>query len=151
MGQLIRVHQSIFEVGAYMLVNPVNCVGVMGAGLAKEFKRRSSSYFLDYKGACERGEVTTEGGLHVYWMGYKVLVSFPTKRHWKDPSSIEHIRLGLLALTRYVYLYPNATSVAMPYLGCGLGGLDPEPVEALINEWTRLALPSEHRVFLCKP
>ncbi len=125
---------DLFQSTADALVNPVNCVGVMGKGLAAQFKRRYPANYREYAVACCRGEVrigsmfttTLEAGgrtLH--------LVNFPTKGHWRDPSDLNFIRLGLADLQRVVD-DRGIRSIAIPALGCGLGGLDWPAVRELI-------------------
>lgn len=110
---------------AEALVNPVNCVGVMGKGLALRFKRAWPEYFTAYRMACEAGSLKP-GTLLVLDRGHgqapRYLVCFPTKRHWRDPSRLEDIDAGLSALAREV-VARGIRSIAVPALGCGLGGL----------------------------
>ena len=113
------------------LVNPVNCVGVMGAGLAKQFKRRFPSNFRAYAEICRRGKLNV-GEVHVHTMvrspygtGWPLppyIINFPTKRHWRDPSRLEDIEAGLTALADAIRQH-GIRSVAVPALGSGLGGL----------------------------
>ena len=125
---------DIFAANAQALVNPVNCVGVMGAGLALAFKRRFPENFLQYAEACRRQEVATgklfvtEAGTHPRW-----LVNFPTKQHWRNPSRLEWIAEGLSDLAR-VLRDRKITSVAIPALGAGLGGLTWDAVRREIEE-----------------
>lgn len=116
------------------LVNTVNTVGVMGKGIALQFKRAWPEMFTAYAAACERGEVRP-GRMHVWETGAlagpRFIVNFPTKRHWKDPSRLEDIRSGLADLTR-VITDLGITSIAVPPLGCGNGGLAWSDVEPLI-------------------
>jgi O-acetyl-ADP-ribose deacetylase (regulator of RNase III) len=113
-------------------INTVNCVGVMGKGIALEFKRRYPDMFLDYQAACRAGEVAP-GKLHIWKSGIVTIINFPTKRHWRDNSRYEDISSGLLNLRSYLWLQRNAT-VAIPALGCGLGGLNWDKVSAQIKE-----------------
>ncbi len=112
-----------------ILVNPVNCVGVMGAGLALAFKRRYHAMFNAYRQACAAGEVRP-GRLHVWRSPW--IINFPTKRHWRDPSRYEDIAAGLDALRDYLVPIGRVT-VALPALGCGHGGLDWSRVRELIQ------------------
>lgn len=107
------VSGNIFDSKATALVNPVNCVGVMGRGLALEFKKRYPENFRIYAEACARGEVRPGRILVV-----PPVINFPTKRHWREPSRLEDITAGLQALRSVL-----GDSVAIPPLGCGLGGL----------------------------
>lgn len=104
-------------------VNTVNCVGVMGAGVALAFKRRYPEMFLAYKKACEVNEVRP-GELYIWkkndsdW-----IINFPTKRDWRGKSRYPDIASGLLALRKYLEGF-GKIKIALPALGCGNGGLD---------------------------
>lgn len=123
---------DIFLAPAEAFVNPVNCHGVMGKGLALEFKRRFPDIIAPYAAACRSGSlrpgkvqiVKTRAGIHV--------ANFPTKDDWRQPSRIEWIRSGLEDL--YRQLQTNGLhTVALPALGCGLGGLPWPMVRAAIE------------------
>ncbi|AMC61821.1 hypothetical protein RN09_0073 [Mycobacterium tuberculosis variant africanum] len=113
------------------LVNTVNCVGVMGKGIALQFKRRYPEMFTAYEKACKRGEVTI-GKMFVVDTGQldgpKHIINFPTKKHWRAPSKLAYIDAGLIDLIRVIREL-NIASVAVPPLGVGNGGLDWEDVE----------------------
>lgn len=109
-------HGSIFDSTAQVLVCPVNCVGVMGKGLALEFKRRWPEIYERYRDDCDRGGA--KGG-DVWDYDSKVLIA--TKQHWRNRSKAEWINRGLATLA-YICCYRN--SIALPQLGCGCGGLD---------------------------
>ena len=116
------VQGDIFKSGADALVDPVNCVGTMGKGLALEFKKRFPTPSKIYIEACKRGEVRL-GTMHVV-DGYEkpIIISFPTKQHWRDSSRLQSIVSGLDDL-RLVIQEKQIKSVAVPALGCGNGGL----------------------------
>lgn len=123
---MIKIKQGdIFEERAEAIVNPVNCVGVMGAGLAKEFKRRFHSNYLEYVWACSRGDVKI-GAMFVTDIPKgphpNHIINFPTKNHFRDRSTLQGIELGLDDLV-LVIGERQLMSVAVPALGCGLGGL----------------------------
>lgn len=122
---------DLFESKAQTLVNTVNCVGVMGKGVALEFKKRFPSMFEDYLRRCERGEVKL-GAPYLYkdLSGTRV-VNFPTKDHWRSPSRLQDIERGLDFLAQHVKEW-GITSLAMPPLGCGNGGLEWTDVGPLI-------------------
>ncbi len=126
---------SIFDSGCTMLVCPVNCVGVMGAGLAKEFKVRyaDTRLFAYYQRQCNLG-VLKPGGYPMFWFGRKPYVClFPTKGHWQRPSDISHIDSSLDIMRHRMKMWPEATErIAFPMLGCGLGGLNWADVKPLI-------------------
>jgi len=113
------------------LVNTVNCVGVMGKGIALQFKRRFPGVFKAYEAACKRGDVQI-GRMFVVpteqMSGPKYVVNFPTKQHWRSPSRLEYIDEGLKDLVKVVGQL-GIRSIAIPPLGAGNGGLDWEDVE----------------------
>ena len=133
---LIHKTGDILSEDAEALVNPVNCVGVMGRGLALQFKRAFPENFRAYARACARGEVKP-GYMHVHDLGRTVnpqcIVNFPTKRHWRDGSRIEDVEEGLGDLRRTVR-ERGIRSIAVPPLGCGLGGLDWSGVRPRIED-----------------
>jgi len=107
------------------LVNTVNCVGVMGRGIALQFKKAYPDNFRDYAGACKRGEVQP-GRMFVHrtnrLVGPRYVINFPTKRHWRGKSRMDDIESGLKALANAIPSL-GISSIALPPLGCGLGGL----------------------------
>ncbi len=111
---------------AEALVNAVNCVGIMGRGIALQFKKAFPDNFIAYAAACKREEVQL-GSMFVHNMDRlanpRYLINFPTKRHWRDKSRIEDIELGLDALVREI-TKRGIRHIAIPPLGCGLGGLE---------------------------
>ena len=115
------VRTNIFESRADVLVNTVNTVGVMGKGLAKEFKRIYPDMFDIYQGFCEDGTLTV-GKLQVYKTPNKWILNFPTKANWRSPSKIEYIEQGLQKFVEH-YARLGIKSIAFPMLGCGNGGL----------------------------
>lgn len=124
---------DIFKSGADALVNPVNCAGAMGAGLAAEFKERFPRNFIKYQRACHHGEVEPGKLLIVEnWGKPQWIVNFPTKRHWQNPSRMEDITAGLETLRQWCETKPTI-SVAVPALGAGLGGLEWDDVRAEIE------------------
>jgi len=122
---------DLFASQAQTLVNTVNCVGVMGKGIALEFKKRWPAIFEDYKGRCERKAVRL-GEPYLYRDASGVsIVNFPTKGHWRSPSRLADIERGLDSFAAHVAEW-GITSVALPPLGCGNGGLEWEEVGPLI-------------------
>jgi len=111
---------------AEALVNTVNCVGVMGRGVALQFRNAFPENYRAYKAACDRGEVQP-GRMFIFDLGQltrpRWIVNFPTKRHWRGNSRMEDIEAGLDALVREVHAR-GIRSIALPPLGSGLGGLD---------------------------
>lgn len=108
------------------LVNTVNCVGIMGRGIALQFKNTFPENFKYYAAACKRNEVRP-GKMFVFETGQlmnpRYIINFPTKRHWRGKSRIEDIEAGLAALAEIIRSQ-NILSIAIPPLGSGLGGLD---------------------------
>jgi O-acetyl-ADP-ribose deacetylase (regulator of RNase III) len=126
---------NLLEAQVDALVNTVNCVGVMGKGLALQFKQVFPENFTAYPRACGRGEVQP-GRMFVFATGNltppKFIINFPTKRHWKMKSSLQDVADGLDALLNIIRTN-HITSIAIPPLGCGLGGLDWQVVRKLIE------------------
>ncbi len=128
------VDGNFFASPARVLVNTVNTVGVMGKGIAKEFKTIYPDMFKRYQKLCESGNLTI-GQLDLYKTPNKWVLNFPTKKHWRSPSKPEYIEAGLKA---FVELYANygIDSIAFPALGCGNGGLNfPEVVKPLMEKY----------------
>ena len=145
---------DILRQDAEALVNTVNCVGVMGKGLALQFRHAFPANYHAYRAACEHREVQP-GKMFVYKTGCltnpRFIINFPTKRHWKDKSRLEDIEAGLAGLADLVRVLGDHEihSVALPPLGCGLGGLDWVRVRPLIE--TALDKLSNLRVYLFAP
>lgn len=130
------VQGDIFNAKTEAIVNPVNCVGVMGKGLALAFKQRYPNNYAAYRKACQTHELQIgriftyrlkgdgEGKLHY-------IINFPTKDHWRDASKVSYIEQGLDALARTIEEIP-IHSIAIPPLGCGLGGLSWDIVRPLV-------------------
>lgn len=116
------VKGDIFQSPAQVLVNTVNTVGVMGKGIAKEFKTLFPEMFKKYQSFCESGELDI-GKLWVYKTANKWILNFPTKTFWRKPSKMEYIELGLRNFVE-TYADRGITSIAFPPLGCGNGELD---------------------------
>ena len=130
---LAFVTGDIFAQPAAVLVNPVNCVGVMGRGLAAQFKRHYPAVFRVYRESCRDGELRPGRVLLLPTGSARpcAIAHFPTKRHWRDPSRVEDIDAGLRHLATTIRRL-RVPSIAVPPLGCGLGGLDWHTVRPLI-------------------
>lgn len=117
------------------LVNTVNTEGVMGKGIALQFKRAWPDMYADYQRACRRGEVQP-GRMHIWatgaMSGPRWIVNFPTKRHWRGRSRLQDIESGLTHLATVIQ-EKGITSIAVPPLGCGNGGLNWSDVELRIR------------------
>lgn len=127
---------NIFESNAEALVNTVNCVGVMGRGIALQFKNKYPANFKAYQQACKQ-ELVKPGKMFVFETEQLVLpkwiINFPTKRHWRGKSRIEDIESGLIDLANFIR-EKNIYSIAIPPLGAGLGGLDWSEVRLRIEK-----------------
>ncbi|MEM1214247.1 MAG: macro domain-containing protein, partial [Bacteroidota bacterium] len=128
---------NIFESQAEALVNTVNTVGVMGKGIALQFKKAYPNNFKAYAKACKKGEVRI-GKLFIFRdsnieTGEKLIINFPTKKHWKNSSEYAYVAKGLMDLVRIIS-ENNLKHVAIPPLGAGNGGLHWERVKEMIVE-----------------
>ena len=124
---------DIFDSPAQVITNTVNCVGVMGKGLAREFKKKFPAMYNDYKTKCHAGKVVP--GRPYLWEDDRVqILNFPTKRHWRQGSFLSDVEEGLKYLAE-TYAKMGITSLALPPLGCGNGGLDWSEVKNLINKY----------------
>jgi O-acetyl-ADP-ribose deacetylase (regulator of RNase III) len=138
---------SIFDSECEALVNPINCTGVQGAGLAKEFSKRypenasiirlfaSQDKLNPIHRKIRIGSLIVNQNVLSELGTTKHIINFPTKKHWKNPSEYEHIRSGLIALCSYLNNDNFIPTVAMPMLGCGLGKLQQERVMQLFQEY----------------
>ncbi|MBK8202577.1 MAG: macro domain-containing protein [Bdellovibrionales bacterium] len=124
------VKGDIFKSPAQVLTNTVNCVGVMGKGVALEFKNRYPQMFNDYKAKCDQGNVKP-GQPYLWEDDSAQVLNFPTKRNWRDNSLLQDVEDGLKHLASS-YEQMGIQSIAMPALGCGLGGLKWSEVQPLI-------------------
>ncbi|TXR66903.1 macro domain-containing protein [Bacillus sp. AR18-7] len=133
------------------IINTVNCVGVMGKGIALEFKKRYPENFQMYKKKCFNKELTI-GNSFIYEIPYnettKFIINFPTKQHWRNPSKIEYIEKGLDNLIKLIAEY-NIKSLAMPALGCGNGNLDWDIVKPLIEK--KLGVLNDIEIVIFEP
>lgn len=124
---------SLFDTDADIIVNTVNCVGVMGAGVALAFKQRYPEMFKQYRIDCRKG-LYEPGWPVIYEEGEKVIINFPTKDHWRNPSEYDWIENGLICIRDYLKDKSDSV-VGLPPLGCGNGGLDWVKVKALIEQY----------------
>jgi O-acetyl-ADP-ribose deacetylase (regulator of RNase III) len=129
------VRGNLLSADVEALVNTVNCVGVMGRGIALQFKKSYPENLREYASAVERGKVQI-GKMFVHRTGMmtnpQFIINFPTKYHWKEKSRLRSILEGLEDL-RDVLIELEIRSVAIPPLGCGLGGLDWAEVRSAIE------------------
>jgi len=116
---------NIFNSKCQTIVNTINCLGVMGAGIAFEFRLRYPEMYAKYKNLCEQ-KIIQIGTLWIYTINSnKKILNFPTKDDWKKPTKIEYLERGL---TKFVDTYrdKNISSIAFPLLGASHGGLSPD-------------------------
>jgi O-acetyl-ADP-ribose deacetylase (regulator of RNase III)/uncharacterized protein YwgA len=142
---------DIISKNAEALVNTVNCVGIMGRGIALQFRNAFPENFSAYKAACRRGDLQP-GKLFVYrtngLSNPKYIINFPTQRHWRGRSKLADIEAGLTALASEIRTL-GIRSVAVPPLGSGLGGLDWSDVRPRIDAALRDL--AEVRVIVFEP
>jgi O-acetyl-ADP-ribose deacetylase (regulator of RNase III) len=126
------VSENIFHSPAQTLVNTVNCVGVMGKGIAKGFKEIYPDMFKAYQRLCEQKKLTI-GKLWAYPTRNKTILNFPTKVHWRQPSEYAFLEQGLENFADN-YTYHKITSISFPQLGCGNGGLEWAQVKVMMEK-----------------
>ncbi|MFL7902585.1 macro domain-containing protein [Azospirillum argentinense] len=132
---LVYLRNSLFDSPAQTLVNTVNLEGVMGKGIAAEFKARYPDMFRQYKKACNAGELKV-GGLHLWRGPDKWVLNFPTKTTWRKPSQLSYIIAGLEKFSS-TYEEMGITSISFPPLGCGNGQLDWSEVKPVMESYLR--------------
>lgn len=132
---------DLFSSPAQTLVNTVNTVGVMGKGIALEFRKRYPAMYKQYKEYCDHGSLTV--GKLMLWRDEPDhwLLMFPTKTTWRKPSDLSYIDAGLKKFAD-TYTDKGITSAAFPRLGCGNGGLDWKDVKPLMEKYLEpLSIP----------
>ena len=143
----------MFDEPTEAIVNTVNCVGVMGKGVALEFKRRWPENFKEYKQACADkklvpGQMLVFDNSQLFGAEkHRFLINFPTKRHWRSSSKIDDNESGLTDFVKQVHRL-KIQSVTLPALGCGNGGLEWSEVKLLVEEAVS-ALPEVRFVVFC--
>ncbi len=138
--------KNLFNTDAKCLVNPVNTQGVMGAGLALDFRLKHPKMFNHYKQQCQQNQVHI-GKPYLYQDTHIQILNFPTKTYWAQESQIEWVEQGL---DHFVQNYRtwNIKSIAFPMLGTGLGGLDSTKIEILmLDKFKNL---DDITIFICK-
>lgn len=127
-------NKNIFDFEVDAIVNTINCVGVMGKGIALQFKHKYPANFKEYKYQCDKGDIQL-GKVFVFHNDLikkpKYIINFPTKKHWREKSQYQFIDLGLKSLNEEIKKR-NITSIVIPPLGCGNGGLEWSRVKNLI-------------------
>lgn len=134
---LVWTSGDILAADCDALVNPVNCRGVMGAGLARAIAARWPEIIQPYREAVDTGKLRP-GTLHAAWLDSvdrpRVIVNLPTKDDWRAPSTMDLVRASLTALVKFLEDHRGIFTIAVPALGCGLGGLSWADVRASIEE-----------------
>lgn len=138
-GFMIRyVDGDFFDYAADIRINTVNCVGVMGAGVAFAFKNKFPEMYNEYVLLCKKGEISP--GRPAVWKGNDTygkeieIINFPTKDHWRNKSKYEYIEKGLHWLSKYLD-NKHGKTITLPALGCGHGGLDWDIVKKMIQDY----------------
>ena len=152
MANLSEHKANLLQSEAEALVNTVNCVGVMGKGIALQFKQAYPDNFRAYSKACQKGEVQLGKTFTVPTNGLinpKYIINFPTKHHWREKSKIHNIEKGLAELVAEIQRL-GIRSIAVPPLGCGNGGLNWGEVKPLI-EAAFSQLPDQVQVLVYPP
>jgi O-acetyl-ADP-ribose deacetylase (regulator of RNase III) len=140
---------DILKAKTQVVVNTVNCEGVMGKGLALQFKKNFPDMFAEYKKKCEEGKIAI-GKLDLYKSPFRYwILNFPTKDHWRKPSKLEYIEKGLAEFSRK-YQEWDITSIAFPKLGCQQGGLNWVDVKPLMEKYLE-PLELKVEIFSYKP
>lgn len=133
MARITEIHGNIFQSGCKVIVNTVNCVGVMGRGIALEYKYRFPEMYQSYKKVCDNKELRP-GLLQLWTKSTPWILNFPTKNHWRLPSKIEYIEAGFIKFSD-IYFKKDITSIAFPILGSSAGGLDEKVVIDLMRNY----------------
>jgi len=122
MANIVEIKGNIFNSQCQTIVNTVNCVGIMGKGIALEFKYRFPVMHKNYQTIC-RKNLLKPGLLLLHTKSTPWVLNFPTKNHWQNSSKIEYIEMGLIKFSN-TYKSKNIVSIAFPELGTNLGKLD---------------------------
>jgi len=139
---LTYIEGDLFNSKCEYVICTVNCIGVMGKGIALEFKKRYPEMYLAYREACDKGEVK----IGKMWV-WNNIINFPTKDDWRNPSKLEYIKAGLLDL-KVVVRERGIKSLGMPKLGCSNGKLTWEDVKKLIEIFHSVVPELDLQVYL---
>lgn len=130
-----HVQGNILESQCDALVNPINCTPAMGKGLALQFRHMIPGLYAHHRSMAYSGAIRPA---RLTWFECiprrQLILGLPTKRHWRDAARLEDVRAGILELRRVLDATPALRSVAIPPLGCGLGGLSRSAVRELLEE-----------------
>ncbi len=133
-GSITIVKGDLLRSNMQTLVNTVNCVGVMGKGIALAFKRQFPAMFSDYKRRCQQKQVALGKPYSYCYSGTRIIINFPTKGHWKANSNAADVEEGLKFLVAN-YKKWGITSMAIPPLGCGNGNLEWDDILPLMRKY----------------
>jgi O-acetyl-ADP-ribose deacetylase (regulator of RNase III) len=133
MATITEICGNIFESSCQTIVNTVNCVGVMGKGIAFEYRHRFPEMYLAYARMCAQAQLRP-GLLHLWTKSTPWILNFPTKNDWKFPSKPKYIEDGLIKFAD-TYMAKGVTSIAFPELGTSSGGLEWRDVRILMYEY----------------
>jgi len=125
---------DMFDYDSDIMINTVNCVGVMGKGVSLRFKKQYPKMFRYYKTQCTNNHITP-GSLSFYRLeDDRLIINFATKDHWRNCSRYYWIDQGLDSLRSFLSKATNNPTVVIPAVGCGCGGLDWNVVFDMINK-----------------
>jgi len=130
---IIEHKGNIFTTKAETIVNTINCVGVMGAGIAYEFRLRYSDMYNKYVDLCNQKQLDI-GKLWIYKSKDKKVLNFPTKKHWRYPTKEEYLHRGLEKFVN-TYRQKGINSIAFPLLGANKGGLNEDIVLSIMYQY----------------
>jgi O-acetyl-ADP-ribose deacetylase (regulator of RNase III) len=140
------IRGNLFTSDCQTLVNTVNCVGVMGAGIALEFRLRYPEMYLRYVELCQK-KLMDVGKLWLYKSNQRWVLNFPTKKHWRNPSQVKFLELGLQKFVD-TYREKKITSIAFPLLGTQHGGIpQEESLEIMKSYLERCELPIQIYIY----
>jgi len=142
------IQGDIFKQDVKAIVNAVNCVGIMGKGIALQFKNKFPNNFQLYENACKQNKVIPGKMFICEESNSQYIINFPTKRHWRDSSRLEDIILGLEDLAKTIKEL-KIQSIAIPPIGCGLGGLEWSTVKIHIEN--KLSHLTDVQITLLEP
>lgn len=127
------IHGDMFDHISEAMVNTINCVGVMGKGVALEFKNRHPNMFHTYQQLC-KGKAIKPGNVWIWRAPDYAVLNTATKYHWRDPSRYSWVREAAMTLNQQIIVNGFKT-VAMPPLGCGNGGLQWRMVQSILETY----------------
>ena len=127
------VQGDMFATPYDVLVNAVNCVGVMGKGLALTFRNKYPNNYTQYAQVCKSKQLRP-GQIFVTDINGQIIINAATKDHWRDPSYEEWVINTIVHIATWLTLHPSVKTIAVPKLGCGLGGLDWNRIRPVMEE-----------------